>query len=285
MKQQVIQVNLTKGINLSLMGYFSLAMMSICAKFLFNLPVSTLIFAQFFIAFLFTLPKVIYQGMEGIKTSKPGLMILRALTGMFSMAAMFFAIRDIPLIDAVLLQNTVPLFVPLVLFLGLRKKITWKIWLGLAIGFTGIMFIIKPNTSIFHPAAFIGLSAGMLSAISVVSISVLKTTESANKITFYFLLIGSILSAPFMVLHWAPIHLHQLTLLLGLGLFLYFGQLLVTQAFAHGDSHILSPLSYSTVVFTGLLSSFIWNHVPDFWSLFGMLMVCAGGVLVIVLAD
>lgn len=277
-------VNSIKGVGLSLAGYFLIALMSVCVKMLTHLPITTLVFMQFFIGFLLTLPKIFLYGKSSIKTSQPALMIIRALTGMLSLAAMFFAIRHIPLVDAVLLQNTVPLFVPLIL-LALRKKMKQAIWLGLVVGFIGVIFIIKPNAAIANPAALIGLSAGLLSAISVVTISTLKRTESANTITFYFLLIGSLITTPFMFWNWVPIHWHDLGFLIGLGVFLYFGQLLITQSFLYGDAHILAPLSYTTVIFTGLLGWVIWHHVPDSLSLLGILLVCLGGALVITLGQ
>lgn len=281
MQPHQIEVNLTKGISLSLIGYLSISMMGICAKFLPNLPISTLIFAQFSIGFLLTLPKVIQHGKNSLKTTRPGLMIIRGFSGMLSLAAMYFAIRYIPLVDAVLLQNTIPLFVPIILLVALRKKISPAIWIGLAIGFVGVVLIIKPNAAIISPAALIGLSAGLSSAISVVSTSILKRTESANTITFYFLLIGSIVTAPFMIWHWTPIQAHDIMFLIGLGVFLFIGQLLVTQAFLHGHAHVLAPLSYATVIFTGLLGWLIWNHVPDWLSITGIVLVCLGGIFII----
>ncbi len=272
-----------KGVLFSLLGYFFMAVMSICAKKLPHLPITTLVFAQFFIGFLFNLPSVLKSGMASVKTRHPWLMIIRATTGMLSLAAMVFAIRYIPVVDAVLLQNTIPLFVPLVLLLWLKKAIPHRLWLGLIIGFLGVLMIIKPNASIIDFSALVGLSAGILSAVSMVTISLLRKTEPTQRITFYFLLVGTVVTLPFMFLHWTPLQGYDVLWLFALGVSLYLGQLLVTHAFLFAPAHAIAPLSYSAVIFTGLLSWLIWGHVPDWLTVGGIIMVVVGGVMVILM--
>lgn len=269
----------TKALMLSLLGYFSIALMSVCAKMLANLPTATVVFFQFGIAFLLTLPLVYKDGLTSLKTSQPWQLLIRALSGLFSMCAMFFAIKYIPLVNAVLLQNTVPLFVPLIVWLWLHKTINSKLWFSLLIGFLGIMLILKPNAAILNPAALIGLSAGFLSAISFVAVGVLKKTEPTNRILFYCFLIGSLVTCPMVIIKWQPLDFSQLLLLCGVGIFMYLAQIFITHAFQYAQASTLAPLNYLTVAFSGLLGWAIWGHIPDMFTFVGIMLVCLGGVV------
>jgi hypothetical protein len=68
------------------------------------------LFFQFLLALILTLPSIYRQGISSLKTNRPGLIMLRCITGLLSMYAFFTAIKHIPVVNAVLLQNTLPIF-------------------------------------------------------------------------------------------------------------------------------------------------------------------------------
>lgn len=282
-----ITMSLSKGVSLALTGYLCMALMSVCAKGLTHLPTAILIFAQFSISLLLSLPSVIKLGLQGLKTEHPWLMSLRASTALLNIAAMLLALRYIPLVNAVVLQNTAPLFVPFILLFWLRKKIATRLWVALLIGFLGVIFIVKPSGNVINIGTLIGLSSGLFSALSMTTVAVLKYyQESTTRIMFYMLLIGVIVSAPFLLMyHNISFNLHDIWLLLALGVTTYFASILLTHAFAQGSTHVLAALSYSTVAFAGVLGLAIWGHVPDWISLIGILCVSLGGILAIFWKD
>lgn len=277
--------NLTKGIGMALLGYLAIALMSSCGKTVAShqVPTSTIVFFQYSISLLLTLPTIFKQGISSLKTNHLGLMLLRCLTGLTSSAALFCAINYIPLVNAVLLQNTAPLFVPIIIWLWLRKTINRQLWWGIMVGFIGVIFILKPNAQIIHPASFIGLTAGILSSISLVSISLLKQTEPTNRILFYSFFPSSLIMLPLALMH--PIHFTWPIIagLIGVGIFMYLSQMLITMAFHYGKTTILAPMCYSVVVFSGLLGWLFWHHVPDWINGIGIALVCAGGIITIAL--
>jgi drug/metabolite transporter (DMT)-like permease len=71
--------------------------------------------------------------------------------------------------DAVLLSNASPLFIPLVVYVWFRKRVQPLVWLSLFIGLLGILLIIKPGPEMFQdPASLIALGAGVFSALALV---------------------------------------------------------------------------------------------------------------------
>jgi drug/metabolite transporter (DMT)-like permease len=277
---------LAKGVSMAFLAYFSLALMNLCGKALSDIPTPVLTFFQFFSGLLFMLPVALKHGRHGLKMQQPRLIFLRAFWGLLNVSALFFALQHIPLVDAVVLQNTVPLFVPLILLFWLKKSVPKRLWIALLLGFVGVIFIIKPSMHTINIGVLAGLASGIFGALSMLSISLLKDRgESTLRISFYMMLINSVLMLPFFMMHLdilPTLQWHHWVLLCSIGLFTLLTQTLTTHAFTYASTPLVSSLSYSVVVFSGLLGWIIWGHVPDWLSLAGIFAVIMGGVLAII---
>jgi len=53
---------------------------------------------------------------------------------------------------------------------------------------------------------------------------------------------------------------------------------LYTQAYLNAKASVISPISYSGVVFTGFWGWYFWDQIPDWLSLSGVILVVIGGV-------
>lgn len=270
-----------KGVVISLAGYFSIAMLGSCVKALPSVPLPQIIFFQFLIPLFFIVPHMGRNGLQQFKTTRPKLILLRAVINIAAVSALFIAVRFIPLVDAVLLQNTSPFFVPFILWFMSGKLIRPVLWLGIGLGFLGVLFILKPGAGLLNPAAMLGLLAGILSAGSMVVISLLKTTEPTSRIVFYCSIFGALISLPFAIMQWVPLTGKEWMLLLCAGLFMYLSQMWIAHAFAFAGTQILAPMCYSAVVFSGLLGWLFWGHMPDMMTFIGIALVIGAGILTI----
>lgn len=278
--------NLAIGVLLAILGYFFLALMNVSGKALADVPVSILVFFQFFIGFLFSLPATFSKGLSGLKLTHINLILVRALGGLLNISAIFLSLRYIPLVDATVLQNTAPLFLPLILWVVFKKSVPKSIWIALGIGFVGVLLIVKPAVNSLNVGILFGLAAGFLTAVSMFSVSLLKRKGvSTSNISFYLFLIGTIAVLPFVMMNYKLIfilNLHQWALLIFLGFLTYICQTILASAFARGSAHLLGALSYITVAFSGLLGWIIWQHVPDWISMIGIVVVALSGIVAIV---
>jgi drug/metabolite transporter (DMT)-like permease len=276
--------NLVKGAIICLLGYFCIALMGACAKLVpTTIPVLIIVFFQNFVCLLLTLPQVMTGGIKTLKTHHPYLHLTRDIAGLLSFFALFFSIRYIPLVDGMLLQNAAPLWIPFVVWAWLKTKVPSHVWWGIIIGLIGITLIIKPGTEVLKPAIFIGLVSGMLLAVSLIAIRRLTLTEPTYRILFYYFLIASLVSFPFALINWVELTLKEFLLLLSVGIFMFLGQVLITYSFKHAKASTLSPISYSTIIFSGIFGWLLWNDIPDWISLLGMILVIFGGIMTIIL--
>src|SRR5512139_1682808 len=79
-----------------------------------ELPNAPIVFFRHFIMLLFLLPWLLRGGPGALRTREPGGHLLRGLAGVSAVACYFYAIARMRLADAVLLNQSLPLFVPLI---------------------------------------------------------------------------------------------------------------------------------------------------------------------------
>jgi drug/metabolite transporter (DMT)-like permease len=235
------------------------------------------------------------------RASHPILCSLLAASWLGGIFCCYLAIRFIPLTDAVLLVYTAPLFAPLLNQLFLKKSESSSVWLGICIGFVGVIFVLRPGADILQVHALIGLMSGLLFAIRMVINSSLTGRESTEVITFYSLAVGSLICIAVLALtglhvanweqHLFPPRdwLHPwieypwvLLAVVALGVLCMLQPWFTSAAYEHASVGEAGPFRYVGVVFAGLLDWLCWGQVPDLASILGFLFITAGGVWVII---
>jgi drug/metabolite transporter (DMT)-like permease len=241
---------------------------------------SAIVFFQNFISLLLFLPWVLHQGVTELKTKHLLLHGVRGLGGVLSQALMFIAILKMPLMNTVLLSNSAPLFIPLVAWLWLRERITISTAISVAVGFIGVLFILKPGPGLLrNPAALVATAAAVCSAIALVTVNRLSSTEPTDRILFYYFLTASLLTAPFLPFGWHSPDARQWFFLLGIGVCQAASQLLIILAYRYAKPGRIAPFNYSVVIFAGLIGWIVWHNRPDALALVGVVLVSAGGIL------
>jgi drug/metabolite transporter (DMT)-like permease len=225
------------------------------------------------------LPWLLPQGPSALKTRDFRGHLVRGLAGLGSMYCFFYALARLRLADAVLLNQSLPLFLPPVERIWLGEPLPRRLWGVLSLGFLGILLILKPGSEVFSLAAVWGLLSAVLAAVAQVGIRRLTHTEPATRIVFYFALIGTVVSALPAMAAWGTPGPRLLGLLLALGVLATAGQLALTRAYAHAPAAQVGPFLYAGPVFAGVLDWFLWRTLPDRLFVLGALLVVTAAVL------
>ncbi|MFB3061404.1 MAG: DMT family transporter, partial [Candidatus Binatia bacterium] len=206
---------------------------------------------------------------------------LRACFGLAAMYCFFYALAHLQLVEAMLLNFSAPLFIPLFALLWLRETLPPSVPWALGVGLLGIALILKPGIGILTPVALIGLISGVFAALAMVSVRSMSSTEPPERIVFYFSAMGTLVSGLPLLWSWHTPDLGQWGILLGIGVLATGGQVLLTRGITSAPAGQVGPFTYSTVVFATLLGWVAWGEMLDLVSLLGGLLVCAAGVLVL----
>jgi drug/metabolite transporter (DMT)-like permease len=265
---------------LSLFAAAAFAAMGACVRLATaHLPQSEVVFFRNFLSLLMLLP-LLAGRRTPLVTSRFGLHLFRAVTGLVSMYLYFHALANLPLADALLLNYTSPLFVALTAAVWLKEPSTkarrWALLLGLA----GVMLVFHPSSHIASLAGLAGLVSGMLAGIALTAVKQLSDSEPSIRTVVWFALLASIISAVPMAMQFVRPDAQQWLWLLATGALGSLGQLALTRAYALAPASQVSTLSYSTLIFAGLIGYAIWGERPDALGLAGALAIIGAGILV-----
>lgn len=283
-----IEKNKFKAVASIMTAFLFLAMISVLMKLMITnkATIEWAVFMQFSTGLVIMFFVVLRNGFGILKTTKLKYHLVRGIGGVIAFGFTGLAISKIPLVNASLLNNTAPIFIPIITLIWLRKKFDRKIWWGILIGFTGIIFILNPKESdLLKSGDIYGILAGISLGIAYVALGVLTKTEAFISIVFYYALIAAAISFPFAVLNWSnpPLKIWLLSVLSGILFVAY--SFLLQYAYKYGEAVKLSPFNFSVVVFTGIFDWLLFGHIPGLFALIGIVLVSAGGVLSIVLHE
>jgi drug/metabolite transporter (DMT)-like permease len=244
-----------------------------------ELPNAPIVFFRHFIMLVFLLPWLWRQGRQAIRTEHLPGHVARGLAGVSANTCYFYAIAHLRLADAVLLNQSMPLFIPLVERAWLKERVPARLWGVLGLGFAGLLLILRPGSGVFEPAALVGLASALLAAIAQVGIRRLTHTEPVTRIVFYFGLVASVVSLPPAVLWWRTPSPTTWAILVLLGVLATVGQLTLTRSYVYAPAAHVGPFLYVGPVFAGLLDWLLWARLPEPLFFPGAALVVAAAVL------
>jgi len=270
-----------KGMGLMALTWALFAVMAALGKFAYQYTTPKVtFFFQNFGAFVFLSILFLRPGFSLFSSERWSLLIARGLFGAFAFFCFFLSISFIPLTDGTLLNTTAPLFLPLVLFLCHKKKSSLWVWSSSIIGFLGVALILKPSAEIFQLGSIPGLLSGIGSAIVMMLLRMLAF-ENPKRVVLIYLLIASSAVSPFAVPAISGLPLAAWPPLLLIGVIFGIGQYTYTRALAYAEPTVLAPFCYTFVLVGGSIEWMVWDRIPTFLTLFGMMLIIAGGVLTI----
>ncbi len=224
------------------------------------------------------------------------LLLLRGLFGFSAMILFFYTITVIPLGEAITLNKTSPLFVSVLAFFLMKEHLNRYGILALAIGFSGVLFITKPDGLTMGYAHFLGLLGGFFAACAYATIKTIRHIYDTRVIVLSFMGIGTLLplllfaSAPFVEAPDALAFLFprfvwpgaaKLWMLIALmAVISTLSQWLLTKAYSLSKAGIVGAVSYTNIPFAVGFGIMLGDAFPDLTVWTGIAMIVAAGLLV-----
>ena len=208
-------------------------------------------------------------------------MFLRCATGLIAMILYFTALGLIPIGQAVTLQYTNPLFVALLSGLFLSESVGIRTW-GLALAsFFGIALIVSPDLRTIDINALYALGSGFFAAVAYLYVRMLRSSEHALSIVFWFALFSVIFTTPPAILNLkGPLSEPKIALaLICIGIGAGAGQVGLTYAFHKANAAWVSAFSYVTVIVAAGYGYFFFGESLDNGDIIGCLLIIVSGIL------
>ena len=250
-----------------------------------NSSTVVILFARFSINLLLMIPIIIKDKDFSFKVKRPSILLLRCIFGLIGLALFYYALNYIPLANAILLQNTRPLFIPIILLVFLKKKTVKMVILGIIISFIGIAIIINPGgKGAFQSVALLALLSGFFTAVVAVLLRMFirgNNQGKTNEALFYYALFGTVVMTIILPFFWKTPSFYIILLLIGVGVFGMLFQLFMTVSYKYLSVAISTPMMYAAVIFGGILDWLVWNDKITWPFVIGMIIVFVGTFFVV----
>jgi drug/metabolite transporter (DMT)-like permease len=284
-----------KGIFLMLGASFFFALMSAISKWLSrDFHIVQLVFFRNIIGVLFIGSSILQRPLKQAG-GKLGLLIFRGVVGTLSLYLLFYAIQNLGLGRASTYQYTYPIFLAFLSWLFLGEKLSLTEWIAILLGFAGILFVFRPDLSMSLKNHVIGLGNALLTAIAYLAIRQLGQVYDTRAIVLSFMLSGIVLPIFSMIIGtyfpheeldfligtftW-PVTLAQWLGFLALGITAMIGQIMMTQSFTFDKAGRIAAVGYSNILFALLFGFLMGESIPTIATIFGMILIIGGGLLV-----
>ncbi len=229
------------------------------------------------------------------KGGKIPLLFFRGLMGFAALLAFFYNIAHISLAEAMTYSRTSPIFTALFAFIFLKEKLYKIGWVGIIIGFVGIVFITRPEGILdFNKYDMLGLFSGIGAAAAYTAVRELRQYYDTRVIVLSFMIIGTI--GPMILLFvgsfYAPPNLDYIFakfIMPKIGDFLFIvllgisgslAQVYMTKAYEVTKAGIVGAISYSNIIFSIIIGVLLGDCFPDIITTLGMILVIISGILV-----
>lgn len=222
---------------------------------------------------------------SGLSTQRPWDHFLRASFGALALFASFAALARLNVAEAVLIAQLSPMLMAIAAVVLLSERLTiWRVG-GLALGFTGVIVLVWPELDgqVRDTGRLIGFVLGflaaILSALALIMVRSLNSSESPGAIAFYFVvasMLGAILTLPF---GWLIPDSNTLMLLVGAGLFGGFAHIAMTLAFRYAEASRLAPFEYIALLWPVLADLWIFKTSLSTSFIFALPFVLGGAAL------
>ncbi len=227
----------------------------------------------------------------------------RALIMCSAYLGFMLSVATLQLADGVAIYFTMPLIVAALAGPLLGEKVPFYRWIAVAVGFAGVVVMLKPGSSVFEPAALLALWAAFGYAAGQLMARHVSAHVRPIVIVFWhnlvYLAVGTVLALtlrlvppgtfthPSLVFLVRPWHLgpwRDMVLMTALGILSAVAMLLFTEAYKQGEASFVAPFEYTSMAWAVIYGLTLWGQLPGLATAIGGTLVIGAGLFMLLAA-
>jgi drug/metabolite transporter (DMT)-like permease len=269
-----------RGIALTLISTLFLGTSDVTAKYLSaTLPSVEIAWIRFLVFAVIMLPAMLpFSPLYAMRTERLRFQLMRGAALLASSLIFITALRFLPVAEASATGFVAPLLVTALSIVFLNETVGVRRWIATAVGLAGVLIILRPGSSAFHPVALLPVVSALAWAATLVMTRLASGREAAITTMTYSSLVGVAVLSALVPLVWVTPTWHDILFGLLVGLASTMGQWIVVLAFRYAGASVLAPFSYVQLVWASLLGFLVFGEVPDAWTVTGAIVIVASGL-------
>jgi len=274
------------GIFFLVIGQWTLSLLDVAGKLLtiFGFHVVMIAWMRYTInvAFMAVTIAPLYQRRVGhsiFRTTQPRLQILRGFVLLASTVAFFSVLKIVPLSEGTAMNFCAPLIVLAISPWILQEKSYISRWVAVAVGFTGMLIVVRPGGSISSMGVLLGLISASTFAVLTIITRKINRLDDPMVTLFYSGLVGAVLSSLIVPFFWTSHTLHprEWLILASTGVTSTVGHFFVISAYKHAEASLLTPFVYLQIISATTMGWLVFHQLPDGLTALGIGIICASG--------
>ncbi|MEM7330684.1 MAG: DMT family transporter [Chloroflexota bacterium] len=291
-----------QGIIWIVLGMFIFSFQNIAIKWISGgYPVLEIVIFRSLVALPLTWLFFRMEGNRGLPKSKNlRLELIRGFFLFLSYTTYFMGLSALPLAEAASIRFSAPLTITALSVLMLGEKVGPRRWMALVIGFTGVLFIVRPGTTSFNWGSVFVFLATIFYALSLMLTRRLRGDDSSATMAYFStvvylasafvlaptaVLIGEMPNAhpsvAFLFRAWSIPTPLDLAIMLGLGFIWASGMFLIAKAYSLALASVAAPFEYVTLPINVMWGYVIWQEVPTTGTWLGAGLTLASGLYIL----
>ncbi len=236
-----------------------------------------------------------------VKSKHPLIAVIRGLLFPISFLSFYLAIASMPIAEASALFFVSPLFMTILSRFILKNKVGIHRIFAIAVGFVGILLIIKPEFNNFNWIMILPIFCAFCYSLSMILTILTKEADSAYEQTTH-VYIGSILvglavyfffghyhdesannpNINYLLREWDFSNGTIASKMLIISIFGTSGILCLMNAYRIGEPSVISPFEYTMIINALVIGYFIFGEKLDYYSFFGIILITLSGFYIFI---
>ena len=269
-----------RGIGLALMAVLLFGLMDAASKFLAaRYPITQIVWLRF----VFTIPLALLllpprTALARLRSARPWLQLVRSTVLVVEIALVVWCFGRMPLADVHSLLALTPLAVTALAGPCLGERVGPWHWAAVAVGFVGVLVILRPGLGVTQSAALVVLVCVLLYSVYQILTRVVGRVDSAETTLLWQLLVGAVLLGLVAPLVWRmpePRHWPLFILVAALGGVAHWAMIRALQL---APAATIQPFTYTLLIWAVVIGWLAFGDLPDLWTFIGAGAIVGAGI-------
>ncbi|MEO1549428.1 MAG: DMT family transporter [Pseudomonadota bacterium] len=272
---------ISKAVGLFLLAIAVLSVMDAVAKYLTSTYAPMQVVWARYCGQLFWSSLVLAGSLKLVaQTKNIGLQLLRSAFLFGATLSFFSGMPHLQLAEMNAIFDVAPLIITILSVLVLREVVGIRRWLGVLIGLSGALIIVRPGTEAFSPYSIYPLMAALCFASYAITTRFLSEGEPAVISFLFTALVGAIVASLLVLPVWSTPSLQDGLIMLFFGGLGGIGHFFMILAFQRAETSLLAPFSYFGLFFNALWGFLFFAEVPAAHTILGAAVIVGAGLYV-----
>lgn len=233
----------------------------------------------FFAAFVIALSARRTGGLRAVAgTEQPVLQIFRGVLLVAEICVTVWAFTLLGLVEAHAIFACYPLLIAALSGPVLGERVGWRRWAAIAVGFVGILIILRPGAGVFTPGSLVSLTAALMFALYGLITRYAARRDRAATSFFWTGVAGAVVITPLGLWFWEPMSASDWRWMGLLCLTGAFGHFLLIKVYEVAEASAVQPFAYLQLVFASAIGMAIFGESVGLPIVIGAALIVAAGL-------